>query len=135
MQNYKGYTGQVLVASAQSNGTVFEGTEIYLLEHDLLHARGFVINQPQSGNTYWGGPVQTDLRFVLVKDALKPNSMDFIAMNEDDQNDPLVQNTLKLNNGLKVFEGYAGWGAFDLNREIMQGYWSVKNLDYDLFQE
>lgn len=147
-QMYRGYEGQFLVATHHLNGTYFERTVIYIEDHDLFSALGYVINKPLedkklhddvraylpgSYDIYDGGPVFSDISLTTVYPEGSANtSFTILTMHDLKEKDPEFLDKLtasKLGYKPKVFTGYAGWVAFQLNYEVLRGRWHV--LDYD----
>lgn len=142
------FTGQLLVATPALVDPNFERTVVLLLEHDHDGALGVVISRPTDVSVgdvlpawsdlvtgpdvlFSGGPVQTDAALAVavvdagVSDAapvgwrpLYPGA----GLLDLDAPPELVRHVLS---GLRIFAGYAGWGAGQLEAEIAEGSWYV----------
>jgi putative AlgH/UPF0301 family transcriptional regulator len=134
MTMYPGHEGKFIVSTAAIKGEPFEKTVIYLEHHDGFGARGVIINKPllpdearpdlpiekeESIAVMLGGPVEQTEKFFYLDEKMK--------LQEYDPFDP--NSTLPE----KLYAGYAGWGMFQLNREIsIQDAWAVIDYDPDL---
>ncbi len=135
--------GMLLVATELVRGEVFAEMVILLLHYDENGALGIVVNRPTDvapkevvadvgvftgygGTLYWGGPVQMNsLRALLrtdipTKDAVAiVDSVHLVPIDDGLKNAPADLASLRL------FIGYAGWGAGQLDREMDRGSWHV----------
>ncbi|MGI9247547.1 MAG: YqgE/AlgH family protein [Woeseiaceae bacterium] len=135
--------GRLLVATELVHGEVFAQTVILLLHYDQNGAMGIVVNRPTdvapeelladvdvisgyNGKFFWGGPVQMNsLRALLrtdipTKDAVAiVDSVHLVPIDDGLKNAPADLGSLRL------FIGYAGWGAGQLDREMDLGSWHV----------
>lgn len=135
--------GKLLIAAPFLNDNNFLRTVILLCEYSSEGAVGYVLNQPldasisevlpETGNVsqliYKGGPVQMNtLHFVhtlphLLKGSPLPENIcwggDFEKLEQ------LLQKEKAPITSLKIFLGYSGWGAGQLEAEIEQGAWIV----------
>lgn len=93
---------------------------------DVLEAWGDVVAEPEV--LFQGGPVETDGALAL---ALRRSDDDVLGLREVidrlallDLDTPveLVSDEL---DGLRIFAGYAGWGAGQLDQEVEEGSWYV----------
>ncbi|MFX0537789.1 YqgE/AlgH family protein [Ornithinimicrobium sp. Y1847] len=140
-------TGKLLVATPLT-GDVFERSVVLVLHHDEEGAHGLVLNQPldatvdvvlpqwqpfvtDPGVLFKGGPVGTDTAMGLVslpghgqEDAPLGTQVLFggIGLVDLDAPAPLVVPEL---GAFRIFVGYSGWGAGQLDTEIAQGAWYV----------
>ncbi|MGH2936072.1 MAG: YqgE/AlgH family protein [Gaiellaceae bacterium] len=135
--------GQLLIASPGLLDPNFRRTVVLVTEHNDDGAAGLVLNRPspapvaeivpqleelaEDGEPVWvGGPVQTDAVLVLGEfsdpdDAAVPlfGSLGFPSLEEP--SDVLVATTRR-----RVFAGYAGWGAGQLEEELSREDWIVE---------
>ncbi len=146
--------GKLLVATEVVQGEIFAKTVILLLHYDDNGAMGLVINRPTdiepgelvddaaafsgySGTLYWGGPVQMDsLRALLLSDT-PPKGAEAIvgSVNLVHIDEELLEEPADRAN-LRYFIGYAGWGAGQLDREMVRGSWHiVPATDKNVFTE
>ncbi|QDV23981.1 YqgE/AlgH family protein [Aureliella helgolandensis] len=135
--------GRALVASPYLNDPNFLRSVVYVLQHDEEGAFGLVLNRPtqatigelmeqlgetsvvNDANVYWGGPVDGPL--MLLQEAVSPSG-DHAIFAASDQAKILkicVGNEMEeVGAGrYRIFDGYAGWGAEQLNRELKSGDW------------
>jgi putative transcriptional regulator len=139
--------GRLLVASpAQADG-IFDRSVVLVLDHDEEGALGVVINRPtdvdvatvlpvwqplasEPGVLFQGGPVALDSALAL---ALVPGEgedeplgwrrvVDRIGLVDLDIPPEVLAAEISR---LRVFAGYSGWGAGQLEDELAQGAWFV----------
>ena len=147
--------GRLLVAMPMLSEGTFWRSVVLLLDHDEDGALGVILNHPVHAQVddvlpdwsdlvaepdalFEGGPVATDS--ALAVGLLSPNIDDtplgwrqmFGRVGLVDLDVPVaaVEDALV---GLRVFAGYAGWGAGQLEAEIEEGSWIVvDSIDNDL---
>jgi putative transcriptional regulator len=143
----RGTAGRLLVATPLT-GDVFERSVVLVLHHDDEGAHGLVLNQPmdapvhvvlpqwqpfvtEPGVLFRGGPVGNDTAMGLVSvpghepgDAPLGTQLLFggLGLVDLDAPAPLVVPELA---AFRIFIGYAGWAAGQLDTEIRQGAWYV----------
>ncbi len=148
---YSGATGKFLVSTDQARGGPFESSVVYVVEHDLFRAYGFIINKPLSEEEiaklnlptdnpaiplYYGGPVlYPDFPFIagIRKNGEKIGF--FPDLKNTDMSAPVTLADLDELRDLysaQAYFGYAGWAPMQLNFEIMRGGWTVVPGDNDL---
>lgn len=138
--------GALLLATPDLLDPNFSDTVVLMLDSDEDGAIGVVLNRPSQvlvddivagwGEVcaepevlFQGGPVSTDgaLALALLRDpddepvGFRP-IVGRLGVIDLDAPLELVDGTLE---GLRVFAGYAGWGADQLAREIEEGSWYV----------
>lgn len=154
-------TGKLLVASPTLGDTTFDRTVVFLVDHDESGALGVVINRPsqvdvgsilpdwhvystQPTVVFHGGPVGRDSALALG--ALLPRH-DAVETSEPlgfrrvfgrlglvdlDATPEAVAAEIS---SMRVYAGYAGWEADQLEQEIGEGAWFVvDSVPEDLFQ-
>ncbi|GAC57758.1 hypothetical protein GOHSU_24_00470 [Gordonia hirsuta DSM 44140 = NBRC 16056] len=140
--------GSVLIASTSLIGPTFVRTVIYVIEHDEYGTLGVVLNRMSQAAVFnvlpqWselaaspravfiGGPVQTESAVCLgvvktgtdletqprLHQVRGPVCMVDLDADPDDLETVLT--------GVRIFAGYAGWGAGQLDDEITEGSWLV----------
>ena len=137
--------GKLLIATPAIGAGGFEQSVIYMLHHDAEGAVGVIINQPtqlavaellprwadltvEPRCVFTGGPVETD-GFIGVGRALgeQPESVTRVEGSDvvtvDLESDPAL--TGAHIDRLRLFRGYAGWGAHQLDTELTGGAWFV----------
>ncbi|QZY28391.1 YqgE/AlgH family protein [Nocardioides coralli] len=149
--------GMLLVATPQLLDPNFSDTVVLLLDVDDNGALGVVLNRPtavavsevlaswgevvaQPEVLFQGGPVSTEgaLAVGLLRDSgdvpvgfREVSGM--LGVVDLDTPVELIDGSLT---GMRIFAGYAGWGAEQLEGEIAEGSWYVvPSLPLDAFQE
>jgi putative transcriptional regulator len=137
-------SGMLLKATTALNGTNFENSVILITEYNEKGATGFVINKPfartlneleefkQSPDfpLYDGGPVDTvHLFFIhrrpdLVEDG-KAIGDGFYYGGNFKQAVKAINNKSLTPTDIKIFIGYCGWDAGELEAEIAEGSWEA----------
>lgn len=142
--------GRLLVSTPEITDGVFERSVVLLLAHDEQTAEGVVLNKPvqapidavlpgwQDGASepqmvFQGGPVQTDSAVGLVGvpgDGAPPEGVKrlfgAIGLVDLDTEQSQVWPSIS---ALRIFAGYAGWGADQLADEIERGGWFVVDAE------
>lgn len=150
--------GRALIAMPGIGNSRFERAVVYVCAHNAEHAFGLLINRPVEGLTsagllkklgvtsdiaappdpvLYGGPVERERGFVL-------HTADYI----NNQSSTVVDQGVVLTGTRDVLEamasedrrprhaflalGYSGWGAGQLEREIMENVWLTCEPDEDL---
>ena len=153
----KSFKNKFLYFIEKVPGDFFSNTLIYLCEHDSNGAFGFIVNQPtdftvskflsSTGNKsnnqitsferlMRGGPVDLDKVFMLHNDRSISNAntstlTDRLFLTSA----PEVINSVNTNVGpdkFKLFLGYCGWSASQLESEIKNNSWHVIDANTDL---
>ncbi len=129
----------------------FRRAVVLLLHHDAEFTFGLVLNRPSEigaeslcaslglewrGATEelvcWGGPVQPNTGWVLLGDAAGAEIEDATQVTEDlhfaGSLETLKNVAADPPDRLRLFLGYAGWGAGQLESELAQGAWIVAPL-------
>lgn len=145
---YPGHAGKLLVASGAIHDGVFEKTVIYLRDHTAFGAYGLVINRPVERtdipqglvdpqwnvDTYYGGPVGVGYHDQLwVRDTAQPETFRILKTVELPEENQALYEMLSQGRNTEpysLYVGYAGWGPFQLDRELMRGHWAV--IDFDI---
>ncbi|WP_104107642.1 YqgE/AlgH family protein [Nocardioides sp. 616] len=148
--------GSLLVASPEMTDPNFAETVVLMLDVDDGGALGIVLNRPSAvtvaevlhdwrdtvaepGVLFFGGPVSTEgaLALGLLADPRDP-PVGFrelygpVGMVDLDTPVELVDGSLSR---LRIFAGYAGWGAQQLEQEVARGDWYVVPSELvDLFR-
>lgn len=143
--------GRLLVATPPLEDPNFDRTVIYVLEHHDDGALGVVLNRPTDEQL--GEPLerweelQATPQRVFEGGPVEPDALIALAL----ANEPLVEATDELSpvsgrvasadlttdpafvagvvSALRVFRGYAGWGAGQLEGEIAVGAWLVLDAE------
>lgn len=156
-------TNHFLIAMPSMQDPVFGGTVVYVCEHNPRGAMGMVINRPtdltvadlfdridlrlevipdshpmRSQPVMFGGPVQDDRGFVLHAPALKYNSSMRVCDEVAFTTSRDVLEAVAAGDGperLLISVGYAGWGAGQLEQEILANGWLTVAADTDILFE
>ncbi|NLT55341.1 MAG: YqgE/AlgH family protein [Actinomycetales bacterium] len=142
--------GRLLVASPVLRDPNFRRSVVILLDHGEDGALGLVVNRPldvdvsvvlpgwqpfatSPGRLFRGGPVQLDSALGLVAvpgDGEEPVGVKRIfgslGLVDLDAPPEVVAGGVA---GLRIFAGYAGWGAGQLEEEIGEGAWYVVDAE------
>ena len=137
--------GKLLVATPRTGGEIFVRSVVLLLHHDGDGAHGLVLNKPLdadvgrvlpawqehvtgSSSLFQGGPVGLDtaLGVVSVPGTSEPLGIKLLfgSVGVVDLDAP-PEVVVPAVAGLRVFAGYSGWGAGQLEGEISSGGWYV----------
>lgn len=138
------YTGRFIKSTPLLDGTYFEQAIIYITEHNANGAAGFVVNKPYARTLnqleefkhypaiplYEGGLVDTEHLFFIHRrpDIISGGTLvannTYLGGNFKQAITHLNNNTLT-SNDIKLFIGYCGWDADELEAEIAEGSWVV----------
>lgn len=144
----KPQTGMLLKSTAALNNTFFDNSVILITEYNDKGAVGFVVNRPFARQLneleefrhspafplYDGGPVgRENLYFIHRREELIPGgqpigngfyfSGDFTAAIKGINNKSLAPKDIK------IFIGYCGWDAGELEAEMAEGSWTASEAD------
>jgi len=141
--------GRLLVATPRLTDPNFARTVVLVLDHHEQGALGIVVNRPleldvsavlpgwqphvtSPGRLFRGGPVGLDsaLGVVAVPGGVEPAGVRRIAgafglVDLDTRPDAVAGRVT----GLRIFAGYAGWGAAQLETEIADRAWYVVDAE------
>jgi putative transcriptional regulator len=152
-------TGRLLVATPALGDPNFHRTVIVLLDHDEDGALGVVLNRPspvpvgevlptwaesasEPGVLFQGGPVSQESAVGLALLHSPPGTEDepdgfrrvrgTLGLVDLDGEPALLDGSL---GGVRIFAGYAGWGAGQLEGELAEGAWYVVDAEPgDIFE-
>ncbi|WGH75509.1 YqgE/AlgH family protein [Tenacibaculum tangerinum] len=141
--------GRLLIAEpAILNDNSFKRAIILLTEHTKKSSVGFILNRPLDYvlsdlvpeidcdfTIYQGGPVEQDnLYFIHKVPHLLPNSVEVANGIYWGGNFELLKellNTKQLKDtDIRFFLGYSGWGASQLEEELLMSSWFIAENDY-----
>ena len=149
--------GRLLVATPSLVDPNFAGSVVLVLDHDGDGSLGVVLNRPSAITVasvlpdwaesvdppevlFEGGPVSTDAALaVALVPAAGPDPIGFRCLFErtgiidlDTPREVLAPAITRM----RVFAGYAGWGAGQLQSEIDEGSWYVvESTAHDIFDD
>ncbi|WP_114789817.1 YqgE/AlgH family protein [Niabella yanshanensis] len=144
------YQGKILSSTPSMDDPNFDSSVVFVAEHNEQGALGFVINKifARSLNElvefssspafplYEGGPVdQEHLYFVHRRNELIPGATpiidDMYLGGDFKKTIEQINNKNLTSKDIKIFIGYCGWDTGDLEAEIAEGSWEVKEPDAD----
>ncbi|MCE3233238.1 MAG: hypothetical protein K0R98_1495 [Rickettsiaceae bacterium] len=160
MQTSEYLEGQLLIATPLLKGSCFERSVIYVCTHTSSGAMGIIINHlfgdlkcsdilgqlniedPKlsfNSPIYFGGPVESFRGFILHTDDYKGEATtplyDNLAMTSDIDAIKAISSGKGPRKSI-IALGYAGWGAGQLEEEIMANSWltapASENLIFDI---
>ena len=143
--------GRLLLATPPLTDPNFDRTVVYVLEHHEDGAIGLVLNRPTDealaepldrwidlqsapSSVFIGGPVDTNAMIAMAttKQILEESSelltpISGVIASTDLSADPAL--VAAHVDAVRVFRGYAGWGAGQLELEIDEGAWLVLDAE------
>ncbi len=147
------YKGKILISTPDVSGDIFSRSVVLMIDHTENGAFGLILNKKNDNlseslseifkvklNVYEGGPVENDKVFFIVRGTpvndFHLNINDEFYLTEDSETviTEVLSQRLAISD-IKVFSGYSGWAAQQLEQEIQKRYWNVVdiyNLDYTL---
>ena len=150
--NYS-YKGKILIFTPDISGDIFSRSVVLIVEHDEGSAFGFILNKKNSKmstrfksffdfkiEVYDGGPVENEKVFFIVKGKkvtemyTEINNEFYVTEDIETVINAVLSKDLSMDD-VKIFSGYSGWGALQLDSEIKRKLWTVVdvyNLDYTL---
>jgi putative transcriptional regulator len=148
--------GKLLIATPAIGEGDFEQSIIYMLHHDVDGALGVIINRPSEllveellprwvdiatapALIFSGGPVETN-GFIGVARAVGAQPEGVVEIPETDVVTVDLEDDAAFAaahiDRLRIFRGYAGWGAHQLDTELSAGAWfTVPSDPGDLWSE
>lgn len=148
--NYS-YKGKILISTPDISGDIFSRSVVLVVDHNENGAFGLILNKKNNNmssrlleifgfkvDVYEGGPVENDKIFFICKsDKVTENYSpinDEFYLTEDIENvvSAIIDQRIAVAD-IKVFSGYSGWAAQQLESEIQRKMWTVVdvyNLDY-----
>lgn len=136
--------GQILTSSATIDDPNFRGSVVLITEYNEAGAMAFVINKlferplnalvefssSPAFPLYQGGPVDTEhLFFIHRHHELIPGgtkiSGDIYLGGDFAKAVSLINNKTLDGGDIKIFIGYCGWDAGELEAEIAEGSWNI----------
>lgn len=147
---YDWLTGKLLVATPALTHPTFHRTVILVLDHGDHGALGVIVNRPSPidvdtvlpswqahasdpGRVFTGGPVSQESALCLARvpgDRIEPDGLRWIygslAVVDLEMSPAEICRHVA---GLRVFAGYSGWSAGQLEDEIEEGSWFVVDAE------
>jgi putative transcriptional regulator len=147
----KSLKGQLILDNGKLRGSFFHRTVILICQHDGEGAFGLVLNRSTNNKVgeavvadlpevlkdetlYLGGPVQPQALSYLHSDAYLPdaNVMPNLALGHSLESLVDIGESFSTTHKLKVFAGYAGWSAGQLDEEMKRDTWLVHPASLEL---
>jgi len=152
--NRKFLQGQLLLDSGQLGGSFFQRTVVLICKHDAGGAFGLVLNRTvgktvgemiiadlpeavKSAPLYLGGPVQPGALSYLHTEAFIPDAAILPNLAIGHSLDELLDlgESFSPVKKLRLFAGYAGWSAGQLENELRQKAWLTAPASLELVFE
>ena len=131
--------GRLLIAAPPLGDPNFDRTVVYVLEHNEHGALGVVVNRVSApieaafenwtpylappASAFAGGPVQVEAFIALGR--LEDGRIEPVELDRD----PLLLDPAPTD--VRIFHGYAGWSAQQLDGELEAGVWIVASATVD----
>ena len=146
------FAGQLLVSKPILQDPNFDGTIALLLEHNDEGALGLILNRPsglhvedafpqwahlaaEPGLVFAGGPVEKNALIALAATPEADGEL-VLGLHSMDLDEKLPDESGPAIDRLRIFAGYAGWGAGQLEGEIANdAWWVVDGHLGDLFHD
>jgi putative transcriptional regulator len=128
---------QFLVATPKARGDIFQGAVVFVLTHRHSGASGIILNKPSGKpHVYAGGPVEKDKEIALQSlDVAFPDTVVLkdagIGLLIGDKAVAELEGAAKKPGWFHIYQGHAGWGAYQLENEIKHGEWQLVEFDKD----
>lgn len=145
------YKGKILISTPDISGDIFSRSVVLVVDHNESGAFGLILNKKNHNmssrlldifgfkvDVYEGGPVENDKIFFINKGQLVTENYSQITdefyLTEDVESvvAAIIDQRISVDD-IKVFSGYSGWAAQQLESEIHRKMWTVVdvyNLDY-----
>jgi putative transcriptional regulator len=143
--------GQLLLDSGRLRGSFFQRTVVLICQHDSEGAFGLVLNRatgskvgdmvvadlPESikgSPLYLGGPVQPSALSYLHSDEFLPEANVMANLNLGHSLDELIEigESFSPTQKVRLFAGYAGWSAGQLEEEMKAEAWLTHPASLEL---
>ena len=143
--------GQLLLDSGQLRGSFFQRTVVLICQHDADGAFGLVLNRAAGSNAgemivadlpevlkscplFLGGPVQPSALSFLLTDSYIPEANVMPNLSLGHSLDMLIElgESFSPSQRVKMFAGYAGWSAGQLEQELKRDAWVTHPASLDL---
>ena len=144
--------GKFLVASRQLLDPNFSQTVVLLIDYQEHGAMGLIINRPSElklsealpeieelqqrpDTIYLGGPVARNQLLLLIRTSSPPEGShqvfaDIYVSSSQTVIERMIKDS-KVEERFRLYAGYAGWGAGQLDSEIAMGGWHVMQADVE----
>lgn len=146
--------GQLLLDGGNLKGSYFNRTVVLICQHDDQGAFGLVLNRPSKSKAedvietslpprleslplYLGGPVQSNALSYLHTDVYVPHANVMTNLNLGHSLEGLVElgESYSTTQKVRIFAGYAGWSAGQLEEEMKRQAWLTHPASLELVFE
>jgi putative transcriptional regulator len=150
-QTSKSLRGQLLLDGGKLHGSFFHRSVVLICEHDAEGAFGLILNRATGNEVgdsivadlpdklkqeplFIGGPVQPTALSYLHSDILLPdaNVMENLKLGHSLDGLLDIAESYSPSQKLRLFAGYAGWTAGQLDKEMARNDWLVHPASVDL---
>ena len=147
----KSLQGQLILDGGKLHGSFFHRSVVLICQHDAEGALGLILNRTTENKVghalvanlpemikeqslFIGGPVQPQALSFLHSDAYLPGANVMHNLNLGHSIDALLDlsESLSVTQKLRLFAGYAGWSAGQLDNEMSRRDWLVHPATLDL---
>ena len=147
---FKSLKGKLLIDSGNLAGSFFSRTVVLLCQHSTEGAFGLALNRPTGKavgemivedlpericeqDLSIGGPVQSQSMSFLHSDDYLPDANVIPNLNLEHSLDELVElgGSFSVSQQVRIFAGYAGWGAGQLEDEMKRNAWVTHPASVD----
>jgi putative transcriptional regulator len=150
-ESTKSLQGQLILDGGKLQGSFFHRSVVLICQHDPEGALGLILNRSTENKVgqalvanlpervkeqslFIGGPVQPQALSFLHSDAFLPGANVMANLSLGHSLDALVDlsESFSTTQKLKLFAGYAGWSAGQLDNEMSRKDWLVHPASLDL---
>lgn len=154
----KNYSGKILLATPDSSGSIFSRAVVLIIEHSKEGAFGFILNKLEHSSSrisipnsisfdkdiYCGGPVMQGERFFFLVKSDEYLELDnhfapnFYLSGDSEKTLEYIISKKIAPEDIKLFSGYSGWSAHQLDNEIAKKQWVVidgEEIDYTAYAD
>ena len=147
---FKSLKGKLLIDSGNLAGSFFSRTVVLLCQHSTEGAFGLTLNRSTEKTVgemiiedlpericeqdlFIGGPVQGQSMSFLHSDDYLPDANVIPSLNLEHSLDGLVElgESFSVSQQVRIFAGYAGWGAGQLEDEMKRNAWVTHPASVD----
>ncbi len=143
--------GKLLLDAGKLAGTFFHHAVVLVCQHDAEGALGVILNRPAANTLgesvaadlpdklkeqplFVGGPVQPQALSFVHSDTFVPHANILQNLNLAHSLESLIElgESYSTSQQVKVFAGYSGWSAGQLEEEIKRGAWIIHDASNEL---
>ena len=117
--------GEVLVATERSHDPDLGHSVILLIHADRDGVMGLMLNRPRGKSIYFGGPIALGARALFRSRSIPANAEHMLG----DVYMVSKESSIPKDANARVYAGYVGWSAQQLNDEIALGLWKIVRGD------